>query len=69
MKRLKIVSDGTGSGTHIYDADGKELHGIIHASWSIEPGHFAVVTLECLAEIEAAGKAVVNVVGGQPALT
>ena len=66
MKRLKIVSDGTGPGTHVYDADGKELHGITRVSWSIEPGRFAVVTLDCLAEIEAAGKAVVNVVGGQP---
>ena len=28
MSRLRIKSDGTTHGTHIYDEDGKEIHGI-----------------------------------------
>lgn len=34
--KIKIVSDGTVPGTHIYDQHGKEIEGVTSVSWKID---------------------------------
>ncbi len=34
--KIKIVSDGTVTGTHIYDENGKEIEGVTSVSWKID---------------------------------
>jgi hypothetical protein len=58
--RVRIVSDGTGKGTHVYDAEGNEvLKGEIRAiTWELAPAnHFlGRVKLELVgAKLEAEG--------------
>ncbi|OWY32219.1 hypothetical protein [Herbaspirillum aquaticum] len=37
MKNIKIISDGTAEGTHVFDSDGKKIDGIITSiSWGID---------------------------------
>lgn len=45
-KRVRIVSDGTGCGTLVYDEAGKMLHFCKGAEWSCEAGGVAHVTLK-----------------------
>ena len=33
---IRIVSDGTIPGTHVYDRDGKEIQGITSVSWKMD---------------------------------
>jgi len=35
LSNVKIVSDGTGSGTHIM-VDGVELHGVVAVEWRVD---------------------------------
>lgn len=44
--QYKVVSDGGGYNTHIYDPDGKELTNVISASWTVYAGSLGVLTLE-----------------------
>ncbi len=45
-KPLRIVSDGTGLGTKVYDADGHEIKGYItKVEWSIEADGAGQATL------------------------
>ena len=46
-KTLKIVSDGTYAGTHVYTDDGKELL-CRSVQWKIEPNGFASAIIEVL---------------------
>jgi len=37
MKKIRIVSDGTGPGTKVFDADGTEIKGALtKVEWSID---------------------------------
>lgn len=57
MKKAKLVSDGTPSGTHVYDENGDELKMMISAvTWRCEANGVGFLTIECpMVEIEAVG--------------
>jgi hypothetical protein len=57
MKKAKLVSDGTPSGTHVYDENGEELKMMISAvTWRIEANNLGVMTVEFpMVEIDAVG--------------
>lgn len=60
LPRARIVSDGTGPGTHLYDAEGNEIlrDYIKSIAWEISgPGKLARVRLELTpAELEVEGE-------------
>jgi hypothetical protein len=57
MPQVRIVSDGTPAGTHVYDCDGKEIVGHSKVTWDIRSRGTARAWLEFEApQIEAAGK-------------
>ena len=54
---VRIVSDGTVGGTHVYDCDGKEIEGITSISWEIDVlSTFGVAKIEIpLASVDIIG--------------
>lgn len=60
MKNVRVVSDGTPLGTHIYDTNGNDIAAslmITHIEWSHSPGEYAKLHLEILTpEIDAVGE-------------
>lgn len=36
VNEIRIVSDGTTAGTHVYDRDGRELLGVTKVAWSLD---------------------------------
>lgn len=59
MEKIKIVSDGTPRGTHVFLPSGEELKGCItKISWSITPKGFAsaVIAFDGV-ELDAIGNA------------
>lgn len=55
---VRIVSDGTACGTHVYDCDGKEINGITAISWNIDVNSsFGVAKIEIpLASVDIVGE-------------
>lgn len=58
MKNVRVVSDGTPLGTHIYDTNGNDIASslmITHIEWRHRPGEYPKLHLEILTpEIDAA---------------
>jgi hypothetical protein len=56
-KKLRIVSDGTAIGTHVFDADGKPITApISRITWDVLPGGIAVARVEFFAEVDVVGE-------------
>lgn len=56
-KRIRIVSDGTPTGTVVYDQDGRQVlqHVIRRIDWVIEPQRLGVATIECFCDVDIVG--------------
>jgi len=72
--RLRIRSDGTPGGTHVYDEEGEEIHGIQELTVHVDvrrPRATVTITAAVLHEIEdlelgATGKLAVEVGDAEP---
>ena len=47
-KKVRIVSDGTPSGTRVEGPDGQPIPGVVSVSWSVEMDEMARPTIELI---------------------
>lgn len=68
--KLRIVSDGTCSGTTVLDEDGNHLSGVTEINWSVTAGKLSVarlvisnVKLEAVGQLDAMARAAYDAYG------
>ena len=47
-KKVRIVSDGTPSGTRVEGPDGQPIPGVVSVSWNVKVGKIARATIELI---------------------